>query len=598
MAYLPSHELVDGVLSGDARSIARMLTRAENGADEARAALDRLYARAGRAHVVGVTGVPGSGKSTLVAKLAAAIRRSGRTVAIVAVDPSSPYSGGAILGDRIRMADLAGDPGVWVRSMATRGALGGLARGTLESVDVLDAAGYDIVIIETVGVGQDEVDVARAAHTTVGVCVKQGPDGSIFFTDWSDTGECHNYDDATIQRDNGRIYRIKHGNSPAVPEDISKLTGAQLTLWLVASDQVRASQARRILQERAAAGKLGDVERKAILALVTSPKVTRQTARLQGIWAAHSCGLLTEPVLLELMSDSDDTIRGWAVRLELEDRDASPAVMTRLIELAQKDSSSYVRLQLAAGLQRLTYSRREGIASALVSHAEDASDNNLVLMDWYGIEPLIGGSDEEVLRLAVATKIPKLRQFIARHLGAHETPRFAPVIRWLEESAIDPATQKDILVGVHTALEGRRNIKANEGWAAIAPRFTNNSDPAIRELGLKISLVQGSDDAFEQLIKVARNDRLELPQRERALAALVTANRPSVADLLLGLLDDSQLRGTAIRGLAGYDREQSAGAILARYSKLNDSEKLDAISTLTAREKSALALRPLLLQYP
>ena len=167
MAYVPSHELVDGVLSGDARSIARMLTRAENGADEARAALDRLYARAGRAHVVGVTGVPGSGKSTLVAKLAAAIRRSGRTVAIVAVDPSSPYSGGAILGDRIRMADLAGDPGVWVRSMATRGALGGLARGTLESVDVLDAAGYDIVIIETVGVGQDEVDVARAAHTTV-----------------------------------------------------------------------------------------------------------------------------------------------------------------------------------------------------------------------------------------------------------------------------------------------------------------------------------------------------------------------------------------------------------------------------------------------
>ena len=167
MAYLPSHELVDGVLSGDARSIARMLTRAENGADEARTALDSLYARAGRAHVVGVTGVPGSGKSTLVAKLAAAIRRSGRTVAIVAVDPSSPYSGGAILGDRIRMADLAGDPGVWVRSMATRGALGGLARGTLESVDVLDAAGYDIVIIETVGVGQDEVDVARAAHTTV-----------------------------------------------------------------------------------------------------------------------------------------------------------------------------------------------------------------------------------------------------------------------------------------------------------------------------------------------------------------------------------------------------------------------------------------------
>lgn len=154
-------------MRGEVPAIARMLTRAESGGDEAREALDALYRNAGRAHVVGITGVPGSGKSTLVAKLAAAIRRSQRTVAIVAIDPSSPFSGGAILGDRIRMGELGGDPGVFVRSMATRGAMGGLSRGTLEAVDVFDAAGYDVIIIETVGVGQDEVDVARAAHTTV-----------------------------------------------------------------------------------------------------------------------------------------------------------------------------------------------------------------------------------------------------------------------------------------------------------------------------------------------------------------------------------------------------------------------------------------------
>jgi len=162
-----SAELVPSVLKGETRAIARLLTRAETGGDEYRKALDEIFRHAGRAHVVGITGVPGSGKSTLVAKLAKAIRASGRTIAIVAIDPSSPFSGGAILGDRIRMGDLAGDRGVFVRSMATRGALGGLAHGTLESVDVLDAAGFDIVMIETVGVGQDEVDVARAAHTTV-----------------------------------------------------------------------------------------------------------------------------------------------------------------------------------------------------------------------------------------------------------------------------------------------------------------------------------------------------------------------------------------------------------------------------------------------
>ena len=167
MAYVPSRELEAGVLARDTRAIARLLTRAESGAAEARPTLDAMYAHAGRAHVVGITGVPGSGKSTLVARLAAALRTDRRKVAIVAVDPSSPFSGGAILGDRIRMGALAGDPGVYVRSMATRGALGGLARGTLEAVDILDAAGFDVVMIETVGVGQDEVDVARAAHTTV-----------------------------------------------------------------------------------------------------------------------------------------------------------------------------------------------------------------------------------------------------------------------------------------------------------------------------------------------------------------------------------------------------------------------------------------------
>jgi len=164
---VPSTELVDRVCAGERRAIARMLSRAEAAGSEAREALDLLYRRAGRAHVVGVTGVSGSGKSTLVSKLVAEVLKSERKVGIIAVDPSSPFSGGSILGDRIRMGEVSSHPSVFVRSMATRGALGGLARGTLEAVDILDAAGYDMIIIETVGVGQDEVDVVRAAHTIV-----------------------------------------------------------------------------------------------------------------------------------------------------------------------------------------------------------------------------------------------------------------------------------------------------------------------------------------------------------------------------------------------------------------------------------------------
>jgi LAO/AO transport system kinase len=144
-----------------------MLSRAETGSAEAREALDELYRRSGRAHIVGITGVPGSGKSTLLARLVAVALGQARKIGIVAIDPSSPFSGGSILGDRIRMGDIATNPSVFVRSMATRGALGGLAYGTLEAVDILDAAGFDTIFIETVGVGQDEVEVVRAAHTTV-----------------------------------------------------------------------------------------------------------------------------------------------------------------------------------------------------------------------------------------------------------------------------------------------------------------------------------------------------------------------------------------------------------------------------------------------
>lgn len=158
-------DLAQRVLKGSRRALAQLLTQVENGT--AVAEMAALYPHSGRAHLVGVTGAPGTGKSTLVNRLALELRGRDRTVGIVAVDPTSPFSGGAILGDRIRMRDLAGDPGVFIRSMATRGSLGGLARTTSDMVAALDAAGFEMVLIETVGAGQSEVDVARLAHTVI-----------------------------------------------------------------------------------------------------------------------------------------------------------------------------------------------------------------------------------------------------------------------------------------------------------------------------------------------------------------------------------------------------------------------------------------------
>ena len=167
MANRDPLELMDAAAGGDRRSVAKLLSLVERGGDGARAAGALAHARSGGGYTVGITGAPGSGKSTLTGGLLSVIRRAGEAVAVLAIDPSSPFTGGAILGDRIRMQEHALDDGVFIRSMATRGHLGGLALATPQAVRVLDAAGFPWVLVETVGVGQVEVEIVGAADTTV-----------------------------------------------------------------------------------------------------------------------------------------------------------------------------------------------------------------------------------------------------------------------------------------------------------------------------------------------------------------------------------------------------------------------------------------------
>jgi LAO/AO transport system kinase len=173
----PHASLLEGFAAGRRVALTRVISIVENQRDGFRALLNELHARTGRAHRIGVTGPPGAGKSTLTAALIAHYRAQGETVGVIAVDPTSPFTGGALLGDRIRMNDIAMDSGVFIRSMATRGSLGGLALATKEVADVMDAYGFDRVIVETVGVGQSELDIAAAADSTVVVLVPESGDG-------------------------------------------------------------------------------------------------------------------------------------------------------------------------------------------------------------------------------------------------------------------------------------------------------------------------------------------------------------------------------------------------------------------------------------
>ena len=168
---MSSQPLIDRIVAGDPNAVARAISKIEDGAPESGALMKAVFPHTGRALIIGITGAPGAGKSSLVDKLAALYRKREERVGIIAVDPSSPFSGGAILGDRIRMQTLSRDKGVFIRSMATRVNLGGLARATVEAVAILDAAGYKRIIVETVGVGQDEIEIAKTAEVCVVVLV-------------------------------------------------------------------------------------------------------------------------------------------------------------------------------------------------------------------------------------------------------------------------------------------------------------------------------------------------------------------------------------------------------------------------------------------
>jgi len=427
-----------------------------------------------------------------------------------------------------------------------------------------------------------------------GLVVKYGPDGGVYVCDWSDTGECHNYEVAHTT--SGRIFKITYDRPNSFAGNLAEQSDAELVALQLHKNDWLVSHARRILQERAAVGKLATGTRDALAEMfVEQPDVTR---KLRALWVLYVTGEIedTSKSLL-LFATSQAWVRSWAVRLALDDETVSDGVRESLLHLALTDSSPVVRLALASGLQRLPPAERWPLAEALASHGEDASDASLPLMIWYGVEPLVMADPPRALVLAHSAKLPLIRQYIARRLSdgipveiERQSPQaLAPLVSALGQST-KADIQLDLLRGALEAIEGRRRVLAPPEWPSVYAMLAKSPMADVRDQAMLLSLVFGDAETFEALRRTIMDATAGLADRQKALDALVRQKDPDLAPLLEKLIGEPTMRGHAVRGLATYGDNEAPEVILRHYDTFDPAERADAVLTLASRPNFALAL--------
>jgi putative membrane-bound dehydrogenase-like protein len=447
-----------------------------------------------------------------------------------------------------------------------------------------------------------------------GIDLIQGPDGGVFIADWSDTGECHDSDG--VYRSSGRIYKVTYGE-PTKPTfgDLTKLPNERLVSLLFERDEWAARQARQVLTDR-------------FVETVRLPGITKELQqafakqretpqKLRALWALDSIGAVSNDWLLKQTGDPDENIRSWAVRFladrvtaevkrlsstsditkadsNLKDQSLLPAVPTRFTELARTDSSPFVRLYLAAALQKLPLNSRRPLALALVRHAEDFGDYNLGLMIWYGIEPLVGAESLAGVELAKSSEHRVVRRFIARRLAEDIETKPDGLGRLLaaiqnSRAEFTPLAQ-DLLRGIGDALRGWRKANPPASWAAFASRASTSSDPEIGDRVRDLNVLFGDGRALDDVRKTLTDTNADPVARRNALRTLLDTRPDNLALLLKQVVNEATLRTDATVGLLQIDDPDASGLAVSRYQSLVASDRPRVLGAMTSRPNPATVL--------
>ncbi len=425
-----------------------------------------------------------------------------------------------------------------------------------------------------------------------GMELKSGPDGGVFLTDWSDTGECHETDADGPHRENGRIYKVTYGTPKAFRGDLAKLDDLALVRLQSHPNEWHVRTARRLLAERAASGRdMVGVHRALREQFETERNVP---VKLRSLWALHATGGLDEGSAIAHLRHPEEWVRAWAVRLLADEKAPGSVATARFAAMAGDDPSPLVRLELASALGRMPAEARWPLAGRLVDRGEDAVDASIPLMIWYGIEPLVPLDRARAVDLAERSRIPLLRRHIARRLVAADDRAgdgrgVASVVARLGDSD-DPGFQADLLGGLLESLRGRKATAPPVGWPVAYDRLAASREAEVRDAAVKLALQFGDPRAIATLTATLGDDAAPVAARVAAIGVLAERRVPDLSTSLRKLLASPPVRGPALRALAAYDDPATPAAILGLYPGLAEADRADAVATLASRPGYALRL--------
>jgi len=419
------------------------------------------------------------------------------------------------------------------------------------------------------------------------ISLQYGPDGDAFMTDWSDFGECHDRDG--VHRSSGRIYKISWGAPRKVAVNLGRESNERLVALQLHANDWFVRHARRLLQERAAAGQNMTAVHAALQRMYQDSNDT--PARLRALWALHATAGVRTPWLVSLLQSSDEHIRHWAVRL-LTDGRPDAASITALGLLASSERSWLVQLALASALQRMDVNVRLPLARVLAMNCSTETDANLVRLIWYGLHPGVIEDPQGTARLAMEGASPKLRQFIARRLGEAIAGDGAVGTAFVHalESTRNVTTQAEWIDGFTLGLKGRRQLVAPAEALALLQRLMTSSDARLRRSATLLAATWGETRALAQLRKEMNDRTAPLALRENALERLAELRATGLLDDLIDLVRSGELVEPAIRALPAFADARVVDVVLAAYPTLPPASRTSAITSLIARRESARAL--------